>query len=189
MKFYASILLLFLSSCVSTKHEIKFYVLNPASHMQIISYRNLQIGISSIKLPNYLTQNSLVVFLTPSVNKLLENDQWSGNLDDNIGQVLRTNLSMLFPHAVVQNFPWSAHFDPDYRVNIDINQFYMDVYGNSVLNVTFQITHGNNMHQYAYRFTRKLLALSPLIIVDNMNQQLEKLSYNIAQHMIRSYTI
>jgi uncharacterized protein len=91
------------------------------------------IGIGPIHLPGYLDQDQLVTRISENQVTLSENDRWSEPLEDNIGQVLAQNFSILLRSDRVILHPWPAQQRPTYQLEIEVLRFEPDTAGTAHL--------------------------------------------------------
>jgi uncharacterized protein len=91
------------------------------------------IGVGPIHLPGYLDQNQLVTRVSQNRVTLSENDRWAESLEDNIGQVLVQNFSILLRSGRVILYPWPAQQRPTYQLEIDVLSFEPDTAGTAHL--------------------------------------------------------
>ena len=90
------------------------------------------IGVGPIQLPGYLDQDQIVTRISQNRVTLSGDDRWAEPLEDNIGQVLAHNLSVLLRDRVrVQ--PWPARERPTYQLEIDVLSFETDTAGTAHL--------------------------------------------------------
>lgn len=176
-----------LAACTRSK-EPQYYLLNPIAmpNKQMNHYNNLHLGIDDITIPDYLEKPQVMISYSPNRVELEEYHQWVGALDKNIKSVISTNLTSLLPGAIVENSPWNAKFKPNYQLQIDIEQFTIDMQGNSILRAEFILYHENNIAKKKdvyYRLKINNITIENLIA--SMNNNLTHLTQDIAQ-VVRS---
>lgn len=177
-----------LVACTRSK-EPQYYLLNPISlpNKQITHYNNLYLGIDDITIPAYLEKPQVMISYSPNRVELEEYHQWAGTLDKNIKSVISTNLASLLPGAIVETSPWNAKFKPNYQLQIDIEQFSIDMQGNSILRAEFILYHENNIvkkKDIYYRLKVSNITIENLI--SSMNNNLTHLTQDIAK-TVRSF--
>lgn len=171
---------LVLIACGRSK-EPDYYVLNPFFTSPATKHLYLRIGIEDISIPEYLDKAQLVIFHSPHQNRLFENHLWSERLKSNIARVIKSNLNTALPGTLVEIAPWSSSFNPNKKIKIDITQFRVDIYGNSTLRAVYQIyDNEQNITEYNTCLYQKLHKISPAMIVVSMNDNLNRLSREIA---------
>ncbi|WP_115707405.1 PqiC family protein [Legionella sainthelensi] len=176
-----------LVACTRSK-EPQYYLLNPIAmpSKQMNYYKNLHLGIDDITIPAYLEKPQVMISYSPNRVELEEYHQWAGALDKNIKSVISTNLASLLPGAIVESSPWNAKFKPNYQLQIDIEQFTIDMQGNSILRAEFILYHENNIAKKKdvyYRLKINNITIENLIA--SMNNNLTHLTQDIAQ-VVRS---
>ncbi len=87
------------------------------------------LGLGPIHLPAYLDQDQIVIRASDNHVTLSDDDRWAEPLEDNIGQVLAHNLSVLLRTDRVRLYPWSARERPVYQLEIDVLSFETDAAG------------------------------------------------------------
>ncbi|KTD58095.1 hypothetical protein Lsai_1617 [Legionella sainthelensi] len=176
-----------LVACTRSK-EPQYYLLHPIAmpNKQINYYKHLHLGIDDITIPAYLEKPQVMISYSPNRVELEEYHQWAGTLDKNIKSVISTNLASLLPGAIVESSPWNAKFKPNYQLQIDIEQFTIDMQGNSILRAEFILYHENNIAKKKdvyYRLKINNITIENLIA--SMNSNLTHLTQDIAQ-VVRS---
>ena len=91
------------------------------------------VGLGPIHLPGYLDQDQIVTRISQNDVTLSDGDRWAESLEDNIGQVLAHNLSVLLRTDRVRLHPWPARERPIYQVEIDVLSFERDTAGTAHL--------------------------------------------------------
>ncbi|KTD53757.1 hypothetical protein Lsan_4167 [Legionella santicrucis] len=177
-----------LVACTRSK-EPQYYLLHPIAmpNKQSNHYNNLQLGIDDITIPAYLEKPQVMLSYSPNRVELEEYHQWAQALDKNIKSVISTNLASLLPGAIVESSPWNVKFKPDYQLQIDIEQFTIDMQGNSILRAEFILYNENNIvkkKDFYYRLKVHNITIENLIA--SMNNNLTHLTQDIAK-TIRSF--
>lgn len=91
------------------------------------------LGLGPIHLPAYLDQDQVVTRISQNHLTLSDDDRWAEPLEDNFGQVLAHNLSVLLRIDRVRPYPWSARERPVYQLEIDVLSFETDDAGTAHL--------------------------------------------------------
>ena len=108
------------------------------------------IGVGPIQLPGYLDQDQIVTRISQNRVTLSGDDRWAQPLEDNIGQVLAHNLSVLLRDRVrVQ--PWPARERPTYQLEIDVLSFETDTAGTAHLVARWFLRDVASRHTIAER--------------------------------------
>ncbi|WP_419420362.1 PqiC family protein [Legionella sp. D16C41] len=179
------LLILMLLSCGRSKEAI-FYLLNPlAPTKNNASHYSMQIGIDEIELPKYTQKSQLMIHYTPYKVQLEEYHRWAESLANNIGRVIKANLTSLLPGAIIERYPWDTNFKPNYHIQIDIFQFEIDYNGDSILRATYLISSGLIIKKYNVMYRIKLTnqPITVEALVKSMNTNLNHLTIDIAKSL------
>lgn len=175
-------LALALTAC-SRSPDTQFYILNPMPIQNTsVSYTNLQIGIDEINTPAYTEKLPLMVYETTREVKYEEYHQWAENLHKNINRILRTNLNLLLPGAVVNLAPWDVKFKPNYHVQINIADFSIYRDGLSILRAEVLVFDDTQLLR-KQNISHSIKVPNPTLatLVASMNANLNHLSEDIAR--------
>jgi uncharacterized protein len=116
---------LLLMACAPTP-PTNFYMLEalnqPVGTSSTVAKKRL-IGIGPLSLPALVDRKQMVTRDENNTIQLAEFHQWAAPLNDNVLSVLRKNVAVLQPNAIVRAYPWSVYGEMDYRVIIDISRF------------------------------------------------------------------
>jgi uncharacterized lipoprotein YmbA len=91
------------------------------------------IGIGRVHLPGYLDQDQIVTRISQNRFTLSDDNRWAEPLEDNMGQVLAQNLSMLLQNDQVSLNNWPGRQRPIYQLEIDVLSFETDTAGTAHL--------------------------------------------------------
>ena len=80
-------------------------------------------AVAAVRVPQYLSQRSIVVRSSPTQLDLAENDVWAAPLSDTISSVLSENISTMIPSDRVVELPVSAAVPVDYELRVEIVRF------------------------------------------------------------------
>ena len=147
-----------LASC-STTPDVKYYTLNPLSDMQPdipqgVSGDTLVIGVGPVEFPRFLDRPQIVTRKSQHRVEVSEFHRWAGSFSEDFLQVLAKNISMLLPADRVTAYPWTDRFSPTFRIPLTIEQFYGQLGGNVVLNVTWSVWHHKDTNESVIKHTR-----------------------------------
>lgn len=183
------ILVLGLSLCACGRSkQAQFYMLNPLPQKHLFSNHliHLKIGIDAINTPAFAEKPQLLIYDTSNQVQLEEFHQWAESLDKNIKQVIKTNLNMLLPGAIIEESPWNIKFKPDYTLQIDISEFKIDRLGNSSLRARYLVFyHGKQIKKYDTFYHVKLSVVTVEALVNSMNRNLNQFTQFIAKTLSR----
>lgn len=90
------------------------------------------VGLGPIQLPGYLDQDQIVTRISPNRVTLSGDDRWAEPLEDDIGQMLAHNLSVLLRERVSRQ-PWPARERPIYQLDVNVLSFETDTAGTAHL--------------------------------------------------------
>ena len=108
---------------------LQFYTLSAKSEMDgQASSTGRPVGgpifaVAAVRVPQYLSQRSIVVRTSPTQLELADNDVWAAPLSDNISSVLSENISTMIPSDRVVELPVSAAVPVDYELRVEIVRF------------------------------------------------------------------
>jgi uncharacterized lipoprotein YmbA len=147
-----------LASC-STTPGVKYYTLNPLSEMkpdisQGVSRDSIAIGVGPVEFPRFLDRPQIVTRKSQHRVEVSEFHRWAGSFSEDFLQVLAKNISMLLPADRVTAYPWTDRFSPTFRIPLTIEQFYGQLGGNVVLNVTWSVWHHKDTNESVIKHTR-----------------------------------
>lgn len=123
----AGALLALLSGCSGLFEQtpLEFYTLSPqpAAIIPAVAADGPIFAIAPVRVPQYLSQRSIVTRTGPTQLELADNDVWAGPLSDTIASVLSENISTMIPSNRVVELPVSAAVPVDYEVRVEIVGF------------------------------------------------------------------
>ncbi len=129
-----ALLPLLLSGCgglLGGQPPLEFYTLSATSGMNgqpvVGGARPASSGpifaVAAVRVPQYLSQRSIVVRSSPTQLDLADNDVWAAPLSDTISSVLSENISTMIPSDRVVELPVSAAVPVDYELRVEIVRF------------------------------------------------------------------
>lgn len=122
-----ALIILTLYGC-GTSGPSKFYTLSPIADREMEPLaramdRGMAIGISRIKLPEYLDRPQIVTRSGRNAIEIDEFNHWAGSLRDDLSRVLADNLSKLLQTDRIQIYPWRKSLAVKYLVMVEITRF------------------------------------------------------------------
>ena len=122
-------LILFLAyGCASNPGSgTHYYLLTPSSPGGSIStHRHLNVGIGPIELPEYLSRAH--IFTQTGKTQLKSNKQhrWAGSLENNLTDVLATDLGMQLQMSHIEIYPWDRPHTVDRQIVVHVTRFIAD---------------------------------------------------------------
>ncbi len=113
--------------CACSTPSTHFYTLDPQSTFHetknTASKNKVIIGIGPLSLPALLDRKQIVTHTENNTIAIAEFDQWAEPLKGNVLTVLKKNMEILQPNAIIRSYPWGIYGDVDYRVILDISRF------------------------------------------------------------------
>lgn len=119
----ALLLLILFAGCAATSPHSTFFELRPvpaASPQAQSGLSSAVVGVGPIRLAERLDRPQLVTHGSGNELKINEYHRWVGSLQNNLSQVLATNLASRLNMDQVVPVPWVTGLDVDYRVAISI---------------------------------------------------------------------
>lgn len=122
-KVVALIALMLVSACVGTTQPSKFYSLKTIDNADPVSNVKLNIGISEVKIPNYLDRPQIVTFGKDTVELTVsEINRWSEPLPTLLQRTVANDMSAYLPNSTVKPRSYSRE-SFDYTVYVELNRF------------------------------------------------------------------
>ncbi|KTC87787.1 MULTISPECIES: PqiC family protein [Legionella] len=174
---------LILISC-GRSPDSQFYVLNPISPQQkpVKKFQHLRIGINEIQSPAYMSKPQFIIHYSSHEVKLEEFHRWVENLDKNTKRVIEANLVTLLPGVTIVASPWDFKFKPDYRLQINISQFEVDIKGNSIFRADYLIYSGDQLNKKgSVYYHQKIQIVNVDNLVASMNENLNHFTEDLAK--------
>ncbi|KTC69443.1 hypothetical protein Lbir_2182 [Legionella birminghamensis] len=177
------VMVLFLGACGKSKEPL-LYVINPIPNtkFQASGPSTIRLGIDDVSIPEYLAKPQLMLFTSSNQSQMDDDHQWAEGLQSNVKRVLRSNLSALLPNTVVEVAPWDPKFDPGLQLQVNINEFKVDVQGNSILQADY-VLYGETVdsRKYSVYYCIKLPVVNQQTLVSSMNANFTRLSRDISR--------
>ncbi|MBL0713045.1 MAG: membrane integrity-associated transporter subunit PqiC [Desulfosarcina sp.] len=119
---------LVLHGCFGQTPLTTYYTLSPIETAspgagQTVAGDDVNIGIGPVTFPDELDRQRIVTRSGRNRIEINEFHRWGGSLEHNFVRVLTENLSLLLNSNRVMALPWERHFNPDYRVVMDVRRF------------------------------------------------------------------
>jgi len=129
--FAALMLVLFLAACSGGGNKVptKYYLIDPVDSgaLNITPDKPLAIEIIDVHIPQYLERFHIATRVGVNRLKFSESNQWGENLRKNLMRALSRNLSILLSTQDISTPLNRSSSLPDYRVQLYIEQFELDV--------------------------------------------------------------
>jgi len=137
------VLLGLLAGCGGGDTAIRYYVLDPVAEEALVSGKSdLAVEILDLTIPQYLERFNIATRRGENRLQLSDTHQWGENLRKNLLRTMARNLSVLLATADIATPLNRSASPPDYRLQINIEQFERDTGGRVRLAARWQITGG-----------------------------------------------
>jgi len=138
-----SIILVF-SGCVGrSSPQVSYFSLLTIEQLgnaqAVGSHPETKLGINPVTIPESLKRSQIATRQHGNQFEFSEFNRWAGVLERDIAAVVGDNLGLLLGIEKVDYFPWMLHFEPDYRVEIDIQRLDGTLGREALLNVRWAI--------------------------------------------------
>jgi uncharacterized lipoprotein YmbA len=142
--FTALMLLILLAACAGggSKIATKYYLIDPVEYdaLNFTLDKPLAIEIIDVHIPQYLERFHMATRTGENRLKFSESNQWGENLRKNLMRTLSRNLSRLLSTQDIGTPLNRSSSLPDYRVQIYIEQFELDIDNKVRLAARWQIS-------------------------------------------------
>lgn len=129
--FSALMLAIFLAACSGGGNKIatKYYLIDPVEYdaLNFTSDKPLAIEIIDVHIPQYLERFHIATRIGENRLKFSETNQWGENLRKNLMRTLSRNLSRLLSTQDIGTPLNRSSSSPDYRVQVYIEQFELEI--------------------------------------------------------------
>ncbi len=136
------IVLLAIGIAGCSTQETRHYTLAPVglpAKIGITGGPAITVGVGPVRLPDYLDRPEIAIRLSDYTVDLLTFEHWAAPLDQQFPRVLITNMQAEMPFARVIGFPPVQPTPVDVQVEVDVQQFDVDVAGTAVLIANWQL--------------------------------------------------
>ena len=118
------------SGCLSPSKTpaTRYYVLNSLYTAEnktppVVILKDASVGVGPIGLSQVLDRPQIIIRSSLNEIRVVDLERWAGPLNENIINVLVSNLSALLSTVKVLKFPWNPKIPVDYQIVMDITQF------------------------------------------------------------------
>jgi uncharacterized protein len=142
------------------------------------------VGVGPIELSPVLDRPQIIIRTSRNEIRLADLERWAGPLNENIVNVLVSNLSVLLSTGKVLKFPWNPKIPVDYQVAMDITQFDGMPGGNVILRARWAILSEKDDHVLSEEnsvLTEPIGGDSIAEMVSAQSRLVAKLSHDIAE--------
>lgn len=118
-----ALVLCLLTACSATTDTTRFYTLKPITNQFLTNKSGSStVSIESIVIPRLLNRPQIVSRIGQNEIKRAEYHQWGGSIEEEIKQLLTTELEQELSEAGYYVFPRESRSRPDYNLYLDINR-------------------------------------------------------------------
>lgn len=146
----AALTALLLSACSSTPKTVYYQVPAAATAttgLQQADASRPALWVDQVTVPDYLAGNGLVYQTSEVKYVIAANNQWASPLDQQLKQVLVSDLSAQLPSRVVSATPLGAH--PD-QLNVNVTSFQGRYDGRAVIRGDWTLQQGDRVVRRAF---------------------------------------
>jgi uncharacterized lipoprotein YmbA len=135
---------LLVTGCIGRKSpEVTYYSILTMEQLgevqTIASHPEVRLGIGPITIPDSLKRSQVATRQHGNQYKFDEFNRWAGVLEKDVTSVMGDNLGILLGVEKMGFFPWMHHFNPTYRVMVDIQRLDGALDGEAVLSVRWAV--------------------------------------------------
>jgi uncharacterized lipoprotein YmbA len=128
-----------LSGCIGrSSPKVTYFSLLTAEQLNtgqaLAALPEVKLGIGPVTIPDSLKRSQIATRQQGNQYQFDEFNRWAGILEKDLSYVLGENLGQLLGIDNIGFFPWMPHFQPTYRVMIDIVRLDGSFDGDAVLN-------------------------------------------------------
>jgi len=143
---FAAMILLF--GCIGrSSPKVSYFSLLTAEQLNvdpaIASLPEIKLGIGPITIPNSLKRSQVATRQHGNQYEFNEFNRWAGVLEKDFSYVLGENLGQLLGTDSIGFFPWLPHFQPDYRIVVDVMRLDGSLAGDAVLIAHWVVADSN----------------------------------------------
>lgn len=183
---------LLVTGCISrSAPTVNYYSLMTMEHLgdkeTLASMPEVKLGVGPVSLPDSLKRSQIATRQHGNQYEFAEFNRWAGVLEKDITVVLGDNLGQLLGIEQVGFFPWLHHFQPTYRVIIDVVRFDGAIAGEAVLSARWAVTDSDGKDFLAGKksdYRQKLEDASYAALIKAESQLIAALSREIATEIV-----
>lgn len=188
IRFLMLIFLLLCSSCIQIggdKPATHHYLLKSMDSKNAnISSKNLNIELKIIDFPGYLDQKNIITFNQDNSVNIASSARWAEPLQDNLIRIMRKNLYILLPEAIISVNPWEQTPPGATQVKLLINNF-TGKFGKEVdIDINWLAIKDDQTVDRGHFTYRPPLGSSHSDLAFALSQGIEAFSYMIAEKLI-----
>ena len=136
---------LLLSGCLSrSSPKVTYYSLLNMQQLgevqSVASLADVKLGIGPVTIPDSLKRSQIVTREHGNQYAFDEFNRWAGVLERDLTSVLGDNLGQLLGVEKIGFFPWMHHFEPTYRVTVDVMRLDGSIDGEAVFSARWAVS-------------------------------------------------
>jgi len=181
------------SGCLSPSKTpaTRYYVLNSLYSAEnktppVVILKDASVGVGPIGLSQVLDRPQIIIRTSLNEIRVEDLERWAGPLNENIINVLVSNLSALLSTEKVLKFPWNPKIPVDYQIVMDITQFDGVPGGNVILRARWGILSekdNNVLSEGNLVLTEPVVGDTIANMVSAQSHLVAKLSHEIAEEI------
>lgn len=183
------VLLGLLAGCGGGDAAIRYYVIDPVPAAALVTgHSGPAVEILDLTIPQYLERFNIATRRGENRLVFSETRQWGGNLRKNLMRTMARNLSALLASADISTPLNRSASRPDYRLQVNIEQFERGTDGRIRLAARWQISDGDGralaMHSADLRGDDVTVVGDYDAIVADMQRQYGQLCHAVAESIL-----
>ncbi|WP_353567394.1 PqiC family protein [Haloferula sargassicola] len=115
----------------------QYYLLTPEGPAP--SSGGMGIGVGPVSIASYLERDNIVFQESSNHLAVSASHRWAGDLDNNIAQVLATNLGRRLHTGNVTTYPWYNDHELRYQITVDVRQLHGTADGDAFLDAAWRV--------------------------------------------------
>jgi uncharacterized lipoprotein YmbA len=181
------------SGCLSPSKTpaTRYYVLNSLYTPEnktppVVILKDASVGVGPIGLSQVLDRPQIIIRTSLNEIRVVDLERWAGPLNENLINVLVSNLSALLSTVKVLKFPWNPKIPVDYQIVMDVTQFDGMPGGNVILRTRWGILSekdDNVLSEGNLDLTEPIVGDTIADMVSAQSRLVAKLSHEIAEEI------
>jgi uncharacterized lipoprotein YmbA len=170
----AIVMSVLLTGCFSS--PVRYYALQDGQAFPVTTRQDVSatsVGVSVVGLPKLLNRPQLVVRVSNSELKFEESHQWGGRLQEEVSQLLVSELQVLHPQQAVYLYPAENRVVPSQQWSADIVQLDGMLGGVVTLQANCRLFDKSNRLPIFERSVQKTIQAQGAQMTDYVNAQRE----------------
>ena len=152
----------------------------------VVILKDASVGVGPIGLSQVLDRPQIIIRTSLNEIRVVDLERWAGPLNENLINVLVSNLSALLSTVKVLKLPWNPKSPVDYQIVMDITQFDGMPGGNVILRTRWGILSekdDNVLSEGNLVLTEPIGGDTIADMVSAQSRLVAKLSYEIAEEI------